>query len=148
MDAELAVMASSAATTIVSLMATDVWDQVKERIGALWRRFQPEQADAVEVGLDRTRVEIAGGGETVALAISREWEARLLRLLAADAAVADELRQVVAELKQLPAGGQVRGAVQQKAKATKQSTVIQVSGNATIGERSLVRRRLARARQR
>jgi hypothetical protein len=52
MDADLAVIASSAATTIVSLMATDAWDQAK-KIWALWRHFRPEQADAIGSDLDR-----------------------------------------------------------------------------------------------
>ena len=140
MDAELAVVASSAATTIVTLMATDAWGQVKEKVGALWRRFRPEQADAVEAELDRARLEIAAADETVGLAISREWESRLLRLLAADAEVAAELSRVVAELRQIPAGKSVRGDVRQSATASRQSTVIQIGGDGTIGKLPLTSR--------
>jgi len=104
MDADLAVMASSAATTIVGLMATDAWDQVKEKTWALWRHFRPEQADAIGSDLDRAHAEITDAGETVALAISREWESRLLRLLAADTAVAAELSRVLDELSQIRPG--------------------------------------------
>jgi hypothetical protein len=144
MDAELAVMASSAATTIVNLMATDAWDQVKGKVGALWRRFRPEQADAVEAELDRARMEIRDADETVTLSITRDWESRLLRLLAADAAVAAELSRVTAELKQIPAAQQARGNVRQIAKASGQSTVIQIGGDGTIGTLPLIRQQRAR----
>ena len=139
LDAELAVLASSAATTIVNLMATDAWDQVKERVGVLWRRFAPQQADAVAAELDRARLEIQDMDETVALATTRDLESRLLRLLAADAAVAPELSRAVAELKQIPAGQQARGHVWQSARASGQSTVIQIGGDGTIGELPLTR---------
>lgn len=134
MDAELAVIASSAATSIVKLMVTDAWDQAKDKIGALWRRFRPEQAADVVLDLDRARLEMASADQTVALAILREWESRLLRLLAADSAVADELNRVVSEFRQLLATPQSRGDVRQSARASGQSTVIQIGGDGTIGE--------------
>ena len=133
MDGELVALAGSAATTIVTLLATDAWGEVKEMIGGLWRRFRPEQADAAEQELDRAHAEIATGDETVSLAISREWESRLLRLLAADASAADELSRILAKLSQSHLV-QRRGAVQQSARASGHSTVIQVGGDATLGE--------------
>jgi len=139
MDAELAVLASSAATTIVNLLATDAWGQVKEKVEILWRRFRPDQADAVAAELDRARLEIQGADETVALAIARDWESRLLRLLAVDAAVAAELSRVTAELRRTPAGQQMQGDIWQNARASGQSTVIQIGGDGTIGALSLTR---------
>ena len=133
MDGELAALAGSAATTIVTLLATDAWGEVKEKIGGLWRRFRPELADAAEQELDRTHAEIATADQTVALAITREWESRLLRLLAADADAAAELSRILAKLSQ-SCSAQRRGAVRQTAKASGHSTVIQVGGDAAIGE--------------
>jgi hypothetical protein len=133
MDGELAALAGSAATTIVTLLATDAWGEVREKIGGLWRRFRPESADAAEQELDRAHAEIAIADQTVALAITREWESRLLRLLAADADAASELGRILADLSESrPA--QRRGAVRQTAKASGHSTVIQVGGDAAIGE--------------
>ena len=133
MDGELAAPAGSAATTVVKLMATDAWGEVKEKIGGLWRRFRSDQADAIAQELDRAHVEIAAASETITLAITREWESRLLWLLAADPGVAAELSQILATL-----GGsrpaQQRGNIRQTAKASRRSTVIQVGGDATIGE--------------
>jgi len=138
MDGELAVLASSAAVTITNLLATDAWEQVKEKIVGLWRRFRPEQADAIEAELTRGHLEIGSAGETVALAITKDWESWLLRLLAADASVAAELSRVVDELGPLKTGQQVRRSVRQSAKASGRSTVIQVGGDATIGELPLI----------
>lgn len=133
MGGELAVLASSAATAIVTLMATDAWDQVKAKVGALWRRFRPEQADAIEAELTRGHLELVSADETVALAVTKDWESRLLRLLASDADVAADLKHVVDELASLMERGQVRGSVRQSAKASGGSTVIQVGGDATMG---------------
>jgi hypothetical protein len=141
MDSELAVIASSGATTIVNLLATDAWHQVKDKVGALWRRFRPEQADAIESELDQARLEITSTDETVALAVTREWESRLLRLLAADSEAITELGRVVSELRQISADAQARGDVRQHAKASGQSTIIQIGGDGTIGELPHVRQR-------
>jgi hypothetical protein len=138
MDGELAAVASSAATTIVGLMATDAWDQVKEKMAAFWRHFRPEEVPAIEADLDQARVELATADETVALAVLREWESRLLRLLAADPAAADGLSQVVAGLEQRRATRQVAGGVRQRAKASGHSTVIQVGGDGIIGGPRLI----------
>jgi hypothetical protein len=140
MDAELADLASSAATVIVGLMATDGWGQVKMKVAALWRRFRPEQSEVVESELDRTRLELAGADETVARAVSREWESRLLRLMAADAEVFAELDRLVVGLQQIPGVQQAYG-VRQTAKASGRSTVIQIGGS--IGELPLSRTRPA-----
>lgn len=134
MDAKLAVLASSAATTVVNLLATDAWDQVKAKVGALWRRFRPDQVDAIEAALARGHLEIGRANEMVALAVTKDWESRLLRLLASDAAVAAELTRVVDELASLMEARQVRDSVWQSAKASGRSTVIQVGGDATLGE--------------
>lgn len=134
MGAELAGLASSAAATITSLLATDAWEQVKEKTGELWRRFRPDQAADVEAELDRGHLEILAADETVALAIAREWESRLLRLLSVDGAVAAELSRAVAELRQVRAGRPERGGVRQIAKASGHGTVIQIGGSAAVGE--------------
>jgi hypothetical protein len=138
MDGELAALASSASVTITNLLATDAWEQVKEKIGGLWRRFRPEQADAIEAELTRAHLEIESADEAVVLAITKDLESRLLRLLAANVTVAAELRRVVDELGSLKAGQQVRGSVWQSAKASGRSTVIQVGGDATMGELPLI----------
>ncbi|MFD9374247.1 hypothetical protein ACFWBH_01700 [Streptomyces sp. NPDC059999] len=102
MDSELVVLASSAATTVVGLLATDAWEQTKVAVTALWQRARPEQAEAIEGELLATRTELlaareAGdGGAEEELTV--EWRTRLRRLLAADPALERELRGLLAEL--------------------------------------------------
>ena len=129
MDTELAALATSSATTIVTLLTTDAWDQVKHKMTVLWRRFKPDQADSIGIELARSRLEIQNADAATARAITLDWESRLLRLLGADAAVAAELRDAVAELRQLSTSQQVRGAVSQNAKDIRNSTVIQIAGD-------------------
>jgi hypothetical protein len=86
-------------------------------------------------------LEIEGADEAVALAIAKDWESRLLRVLAANTTAADELRRILAELGLLQASRQVPGSVWQSAKASGGSTVIQVGGDATLGEPPLIPRR-------
>jgi hypothetical protein len=129
MDTELAALATSSATTIVTLLTTDAWDQVKQKMTVLWRRFKPDQAASIGIELARSRLEIQNADAARARAITLDWESRLLRLLATDAAVAAELRDAVAELRQLSAGQQVQGAVSQHAKDIRNSTVIQIAGD-------------------
>src|SRR5260370_8565471 len=86
MDAELATLASSAATTIVTLLTTDAWGQVKQKMTVLWRRFKPDQPDALEAEFARDRLEIQHRDATMARTITLDWEARLLPPLAPRAA--------------------------------------------------------------
>lgn len=91
MDQESVELASTAAATMVALMTIDAWTQVKKEIGGLWRRFRPEHAAAVEADLAAARAEavteIETGREPAGDILAAEWESRLRRLLAADAAL-------------------------------------------------------------
>ena len=91
-------LAGAAATTIVTLLATDAWGTVKEKIGALWRRFRPHEADTVEAELAQAHDEAAVPDAAITRAQALYWESRLLRLLASDDAVAAELARVIDEL--------------------------------------------------
>ncbi|WP_189952153.1 hypothetical protein [Streptomyces alanosinicus] len=99
MDPE--VLAQTAGTTVVALMATDAWQRTREGVVALWRRVRPAQADEVDTALEETREEILTarreGDSAGANDLERDWRRRLLRLLAADPSVARELEEVLAE---------------------------------------------------
>ncbi len=102
MDAELSALTATAATTVVQLLATAAWEQASSAVGRLWRRVYPERAETVQAELEEGRAEVLAarqaGDEQVAPALVGEWRNRLRRLVAADPQLADELRQVVAEL--------------------------------------------------
>lgn len=102
MDPELAVLTSTAAATVVQLMATTAWEQAKSAVVGLWRRVHPEWAETVQAELEASRVEVLAarqvGNEQVEQALAGEWQGRLRSLVAADPQLVDELRRVVTEL--------------------------------------------------
>jgi hypothetical protein len=101
-DPELAALTSTAASTVVKLLATSAWERATGAVGELWRRVHPERAETVRAELEDSRTEVLAarqaGDEQVEQALVGEWQGRLRRLLAADPQLADELRLVVARL--------------------------------------------------
>lgn len=129
MDGESAALASTAATTLVALLTTDAWKRATSEIVALWRRFRPAHADAVEADLTQAHDEAVAGDEAVARTLTAEWESRLGRLIAADSEAVAELRLLTDRLvEQRPT------TITQKAKASGHGTVIQVGRDARIGD--------------
>lgn len=101
-DPQVVALAGTAGTTIVTLMATDVWQRTRDGVTAIWRRVHPDRADAVAGELDLTRDEIlaarnAGDTQTEA-ELQAEWQGRVRRLLQADPAIAADLRTLLDEL--------------------------------------------------
>lgn len=100
MDPELSSLASTAATTVVQLLATDAWERLKNALGALWGRVHPGREAALAVQLDDSRAEVMAAAddlEQVRAELTAEWHGRLRRLLAADPGIASELRRVLDE---------------------------------------------------
>ncbi|MFJ8844194.1 hypothetical protein ACIRFF_14975 [Streptomyces cyaneofuscatus] len=95
MDAELAALAASGATTLVGLMVTDGWAQARARFARL---LGNEQDDA-EAELERSRAALisAGGGSTAREEAERFWRDRIATLLDAAPGAAQELRGALAE---------------------------------------------------
>ncbi|MFI9251315.1 hypothetical protein [Streptomyces sp. NPDC053069] len=107
MGPEIADLARTAGTTVVTLMAGQAWDAAREGLVSLWRRFQPERAEAVAGALDAARDDLLlaqqSGDAATEAELAAEWQARVRRLLAARPEVAEELRRILAELNpQLP----------------------------------------------
>ncbi|WP_030609944.1 hypothetical protein [Streptomyces fulvoviolaceus] len=102
MGPEIAELARTAGTTMVTLMATQAWESTRDGMVALWQRFQPARAEAVGSELEATREDLllareAGDADTET-ELTAEWQARVRRLLLAQPEVADELRRILAEL--------------------------------------------------
>jgi hypothetical protein len=95
MDTGLEELAASGASTLVGLMVTDLWNQVRGRIAALLRHGR---ADAE---LERSRQQLAAAREAgdarVAAAVEEQWRSRLLRRLAQDPQAVAALRALVDE---------------------------------------------------
>ncbi|MGH3865794.1 MAG: hypothetical protein ACRDQ4_06565 [Pseudonocardiaceae bacterium] len=91
----------AAGTALVSAMATDVWQQARVRMVALWQRVHPQQADTVEADLEGLRAQVLdarqAGRTDTELALTGVWQGRLQQLLLDEPAVAAELRRVLDE---------------------------------------------------
>jgi hypothetical protein len=59
MDPEIAALAGTAGTTVVTLMAGDAWQRTRDGVVALWRRVHPERADSIDAELEATRSDVA-----------------------------------------------------------------------------------------
>lgn len=103
MDPELVELTSMAGTTVVKVLATAASEQVKSAVAGLWRRAHPERAETVGAELEETRTEVLAarqvGDEHLEQALVGEWQGRLRRLVATNPQLADELRQLVAQLR-------------------------------------------------
>ncbi|MCX5275928.1 hypothetical protein [Streptomyces virginiae] len=102
MDPNIAALAGTAGTTLVTLMATDTWHRVRDGVVNLWQRSLPDRASAIAEELDATRADLlqaqATGDPETEAEVRAEWQGRLRRLLTARPEVAEELRAMLAEL--------------------------------------------------
>ncbi|MEW1827234.1 hypothetical protein [Streptomyces sp. NPDC088196] len=122
MDAELAALAASGASTVVQLMAQDAWTTVRERVLALFGRGAPDRTESIRAALDEARIIVASSGgrddDPRLVALTSDWRERLLVLLQQEPALAEEVRALVAHATDQPGsvhnvitGAKVRGPV-------------------------------------
>ncbi|MGW7518803.1 hypothetical protein ACWGJ2_24765 [Streptomyces sp. NPDC054796] len=101
MDPEIAALAGTAGTALVSLLTTEAWQAAREGVVAIWRRVLPERADAVGAELEASRRDLLDarheGDEATAEELAAEWRSRIRRLLRDHPEVADELRSLLTE---------------------------------------------------
>jgi hypothetical protein len=102
MGGELDTLASSAATTLVALMATDAWSQVKPVFRNLWVRLRPDGADRVSADLDDAETAVAAARSRrdvdAEAAVRTEWQGRLRGLLSTDPSAPADVERVLREL--------------------------------------------------
>ncbi|MCQ4083476.1 hypothetical protein NGB36_23475 [Streptomyces sp. RB6PN25] len=136
MEPEIAALATSAGTTVVTLMATDAWHRTRDGIVSLWRRVHPERAESIAAELDATREDViaarSAGDENVEPELQREWQGRVRRLLAARPEIALELRALLDELGPQPV---TDSAITQHAIASGQARIYQAGRDQHIAER-------------
>ncbi|MDT0321762.1 hypothetical protein [Streptomyces millisiae] len=136
MDPEIAALAGSAGTTIVTLAATDAWERARDGLVALWRRARPTGADAVGDELSTTRDELATAGpedtETERELVA-QWRGRVRRLLVAHPELESELRALLAELTEEPGRPPAAPTITQHATASGNARVYQAGGDMRIG---------------
>jgi hypothetical protein len=99
MEAELVALATSGATTLITLMISDTWAQAKHRAAQVFGR-ESDEHDEVLGELESSRAAllqaIENGDGTRAAAIEGEWRSRLLRLLRSDPGLAEDLQSLPA----------------------------------------------------
>ncbi|MDX3639701.1 ATP-binding protein [Streptomyces sp. MB09-02B] len=80
-------LAVSAGSMLVGAMLTDTWTAAKNRIVALWQRYQPDEAEAVAQALEQTQGRIIGTDEDSRAAYlstaETQWQERLSVLFSA-----------------------------------------------------------------
>ncbi|MEU8707508.1 hypothetical protein [Streptomyces sp. NPDC048565] len=100
MDAELAALAASGASTLVSLMVTDSWTQARDLLGRFFSRTTPTAI----ADLDDTRTRLLVAEERAdartAPEITAQWHV-LHHLLQTGSVTSDDLRELLASLEQL-----------------------------------------------
>ena len=139
MGPEIAELARSAGTTMVTLMAGQAWESAREGLVSLWQRFQPDRAEAVGGELEATREDLllaqrTGDADTES-ELTAEWQAKVRRLLIARPEVAEELRRILAELSPQPAEAQSVVDVRLRAEVSGSGRVYQAGRDQHITER-------------
>ncbi|SFM73263.1 hypothetical protein SAMN04487980_1004391 [Streptomyces sp. cf124] len=136
MEPELALLAQSAGTTVVALMATDAWHRVRDGITQLWRRTQPERAEIVAAELEAGREDVlaaaAAEDEETLDALRLQWQGLVLRLLVARPGAVEELRAL---LDRLDPGDPAARQITQHATASGHGRVYQAGRDQHIAER-------------
>ncbi|MEU6771492.1 hypothetical protein [Streptomyces sp. NPDC046759] len=136
MEPEIAALAGTAGTTVVTLMATDAWQRVREGFVALWRRGQAERADVVAAELDATREDLlaasAAGDQHIEGELQAEWQGRIRRFLTTRPEAVEDLRRLLDEFVSSP---ETTPAVTQHATASGHARIYQAGRDQHISER-------------
>ncbi|MEV0870657.1 MULTISPECIES: hypothetical protein [Streptomyces] len=136
MDAEVALLAHSAGSTLVALMATDAWQHMRDGITRLWRRTQPERADTVAAELEAGREDVltatAADDQQTLDELRLQWQGAVRRLLVARPDAIQELRAL---LDQLDPEGSTMRRITQHATASGHGRVYQAGRDQHITER-------------
>lgn len=137
MDPEITALATTAGTTVVTLMATDAWERTRDAVTSLWRRVHPERTEVVSGELEATREELVAaepdGDPDTRLELQAEWQGRIRRLLVARPDAAGELRALLREID--PGDGTHGPVVTQHATASGNARVYQAGRDQRIEER-------------
>ncbi|MFD5563109.1 MULTISPECIES: hypothetical protein [Kitasatospora] len=97
---ELAELAASGATALVGAVATDLWGQVRDRVGRLLTRGRESRVEAARIELAYAEVLDAeeNGRPEIRETVRQDWEHRLLTVLREDPTAVAELRALLDEI--------------------------------------------------
>lgn len=143
MEAELAALAATTGTTLVTLLATDTWNSVREGMVLLWQRARPDRAEAVGAELDASREELLAVREAsdprteaeTADEIRLEWQGRVRRLLHAHPELAEDLKALLAETAPAAPAAPTASVPTQQATASGEARIYQAGRDLHLDQR-------------
>lgn len=139
MDPYLLTLAGTAGTSIVTLIAADGWQQARDGIVGIWRRFRPEAADGVAQALEvsrRSLLAAAMSGENdAAVNLEAHWRRRVEELLGEYPDAAVELDGLLIRLRDSSSGQTINGGVRLQARASGNGRIYQSAGDQHVTER-------------
>ncbi|MFF9784223.1 hypothetical protein YWIDRAFT_07693 [Streptomyces sp. SceaMP-e96] len=100
MEAELATLAATGATTLVGLMVSEAWNQTRGRLARFFARGDDTALPDEQLAASREELIAArdAADADTAADVEEEWRLRLRRTLRADPGAAEELRLLLDEL--------------------------------------------------
>jgi hypothetical protein len=101
MDAELAALAATGATTLVSLMVTDSWTHARALVGRFFSRSEADSTAIADLDSSRTQMLGAAAPENTTRELTEQWHARMYHLMQAGLASRSELQDLLASLQRL-----------------------------------------------
>jgi hypothetical protein len=132
----MVMLAGTAGTTLVTLLTTEAWERVRDGVASLWRRAEPERAEAITAELEVTRADLLaardGGDAETATELGVEWQGRIRRFLVTHPEEAEALRALLDELRP-PASDAAAVTVTQHATASGNARVYQAGRDQHIG---------------
>ncbi|MEV7859387.1 hypothetical protein AB0O86_11255 [Streptomyces hirsutus] len=140
MDPYLLTLAGTAGTTLVGLLVGEGWQQTRDGVVTVWRRFRPGAAEEVERELEASRTAVLDAGEgdgtDPAGRLEGQWIGRFTTLLGEHPEAADELRDLVEGWQRRATGGQeISGGVRLEARAEGSARIYQAARDQHITER-------------
>ncbi|MEV6260994.1 hypothetical protein AB0M42_09620 [Streptomyces sp. NPDC051784] len=138
MDAQLIELARAAGASVVTLMATDAWERTRDGLVSLFSRSgSASRAEGVQGELDAARDDLLTARETGDDLTERElrdaWSGRMRRLLVERPDLAEDLREMLAELD--PGAKGAPHSVHLRAEASGSGRVYQAGRDQHITER-------------
>ncbi|MGX2994027.1 hypothetical protein JNUCC64_06940 [Streptomyces sp. JNUCC 64] len=122
----------------MTLLVGEGWQQTRDGVVTVWRRFRPQAADDVRRELEASRaaaLEAAGGTDPTGR-LEGEWIGRFVALLGEHPEAADSLRDLVEEWRGQGAEGQrIDGGVRLVARAGDHARIYQAVRDQHISER-------------